>query len=471
MCPCTEADCKNAGADRKVFELEELQEELEDGADVADKCRRCKTKRPLRWLLPEGALGDAYLPADAAMQRLEEHVPPPDDPAHTLTALAGSNFEREYAALRPSLLRVGDRVSVGGESAAVSHVRTGHRYDVRIDSPQQVLLDVNGDDLDFSELDLTTRAVQAIPAYRDELLWALRRVIKGHCEWHGKPEAECNAFLQKLYGQWKLEDSVALAAQRLWTSAKKLGGVDNGNGHGVDVGAGAEFCSMWTEVIRRDQASLARPSAIIARALNRQLVGAPSNDRDGVDGSADFPKAKHSSDPRLKFCTWRGGGFGVAGVPDSASVSSASLRAFFTPGKEYRVNQFLATSFSVDKADHFVRKSHRADAGRELVKWRVALDPRGEEMHSPGDEDYQSCRKFRCKHVQYLAETHVQGEEEYLFSAFSVFTVSAEHPPVWSATPTDPATPHAITVLPALDNKIQPDGQPWPDDLPLAPWC
>ena len=92
-------------------------------------------------------------------------------------------------------------------------------------------------------------------------------------------------------------------------------------------------------------------------------------------------------------------------------------------------------------------------------------------MHSPGDEDYQSCRKFRCKHVQYLAETHVQGEEEYLFSAFSVFTVSAEHPPVWSASPTDPATPHVITVVPALDNKLQPDGQPWPDDLPLAPWC
>ena len=125
------------------------------------------------------------------------------------------------------------------------------------------------------------------------------------------------------------------------------------------------------------------------------------------------------------------------------------------------MNQCLATSFSVGKAESFLRKSHRADAGRELVKWRVALDPRGE-----------TDQKFRCKHVQYMAETHVQGEEEYLFSVFSVFTVSAKHKPEWSPTPTDSAKPHLITIVPALDNKYQPGGlERWPDDLPLAPWC
>jgi len=106
-------------------------------------------------------LDDAYLPADVAMQRLEEYVPPPDDPEHKLTGLAGSNFEREYAALRPSLLRVGDRVSVGGDPVTVSRVlHTGHRYDVRSDRSQRLLLDVNGDDLDFSGAGSTPASVK-----------------------------------------------------------------------------------------------------------------------------------------------------------------------------------------------------------------------------------------------------------------------------------------------------------------------
>jgi hypothetical protein len=383
-------------------------------------------------------------------------VSPPDDAAHTLTALAGSNFDVQYVKLRPSLLRVGDRVRArGGEVATVVRVHEGHRYDVSggnsmlMLSSRAAVLDVSGDDLDFTRLDLTAREVQAVPAYRDELLWALRRVVKGYCEWHDKPEAECNAFLQKLYGEWKLEDSVALAAQRLWTSAKKLGGVDNGNGSGVDVGAGAEFCSMWTEVIRRDQASLARPSAIIARALNRQLVGAASTARAEVAGATDHPE---------QHCTWRGGGFGVPGLPADDPISPEGLRQFFTVGKTYRVKQCLATSFKESTADGFLRKAHDpamgGDPGRQLAKWKVALDPRGA-------DDAQ----FRCKHVQYLSETHVPGEEEFLFAVFSVFTVREVE---WSA---DPAAPHRITIEAALDNKLDPDGQPWPDDLPLAPWC
>ena len=312
------------------------------------------------------------------------------------------------------------------------------------------MLAVSGDDLDFNRLDLTARVVQAAPAYRDELLWALRRVVKGYCEWHRKPEAECDAFLQKLYGEWELEDSVALAAQRLWTSAKKLGGVDNGKGEGVDVGAGAEFCSMWTDVMRRDQASLARPSAMIARALNRQLVGASKKARIEVAGATDHPE---------QHCTWRGGGFGAPGLPADDPISPESLRQFFTVGRTYRVKQFLATSFRESTAKAFLRKAHNPEMGgdpsRQLVMWKVVLDPRGA-------DDPQ----YRCKHVQYLNnETHVKGEEEFLFTVFSVFTVTEVE---WSA---DPTVPHRITVEAALDNKLQSDGQPWPVDLPLAPWC
>jgi hypothetical protein len=123
-------------------------------------------------------------------------------------------------------------------------------------------------------------------------------------------------------------------------------------------------------------------------------------------------------------------------------------------GKQYRVKQCLATSFLEGTANHFLRKAHdpaTGDPNRELVKWKFALDPRGE-----------TDRAFRCKHVQLLQESHVGGEKEYLFSAFSVFTVrEIEHSP----TPTDPTTPHRITLEVALDNAL------FPTDLDLAPWC
>ena len=82
-----------------------------------------------------------------------------------------------------------------------------------------------------------------------------------------------------------------------------------------------------------------------------------------------------------------------------------------------------------------------------LVRWRVLLDA-----------DPQR----RCRHANLVTETHVQGELEYLFAAFSVFSVVAVH---WSDTPQDAATPHEITILAAHDN-AQEDENLW-----LAPWA
>jgi hypothetical protein len=56
--------------------------------------------------------------------------------------------------------------------------------------------------------------------------------------------------------------------------------------------------------------------------------------------------------------------------------------------------------------------------------------------------------------------THVPGEEEYLFAAFSVFTVCEV---VWSADPTT-QNPHRITIEAAIDNLLE------TENLPLAPW-
>ena len=62
-------------------------------------------------------------------------------------------------------------------------------------------------------------------------------------------------------------------------------------------------------------------------------------------------------------------------------------------------------------------------------------------------------------HPHYTMWLQVPGEEEYLFTAYSVFTVMND--PIWGANSTDR---HEIHLQAALDNKLE------PEDLPLAPW-
>ena len=80
------------------------------------------------------------------------------------------------------------------------------------------------------------------------------------------------------------------------------------------------------------------------------------------------------------------------------------------------------------------------------VMWRIELDP----------------HKL-CNHVNLVTATHVPGEFEFLFSAYSAFEVVRVH---WSPTPQDKALPHEITLRAAPDNK----DADFAEDLPLAPW-
>ena len=128
-------------------------------------------------------------------------------------------------------------------------------------------------------------------------------------------------------------------------------------------------------------------------------------------------------------------------------MDNAATRAFFAPGNKYRVSQFLATSFERTVAQRFARSAWMAGPSNARVVWRVELDPaRG------------------CDHVNFVTETHVAGESEFLFAAFSAFEVVQVQ---WSATPQEPATPHEITIRAAADNK-DPE---FSEELPLAPWC
>jgi hypothetical protein len=91
--------------------------------------------------------------------------------------------------------------------------------------------------------------------------------------------------------------------------------------------------------------------------------------------------------------------------------------------------------------------------GHPVVQWCIRLDKRS----NPQGEN---ALNRRCKHVNLLRVTHCPGEEEYLFAAFSVFTVREV---AWSTNPTL-QDPHHITIEAAIDNTFE------PEDLPLAPW-
>jgi hypothetical protein len=105
---------------------------------------------------------------------------------------------------------------------------------------------------------------------------------------------------------------------------------------------------------------------------------------------------------------YRGGGFGF----DNSSNEQA-LKAFFVEntGKQYRVPQFLASSFNWEVAEDFTLKSidgGQVASGGKTVLWKFEIDA------VEGTDHAILMRKV---------DTHFPGEIEFLFSAYSVFTV------------------------------------------------
>ena len=191
-----------------------------------------------------------------------------------------------------------------------------------------------------------------------------------------------------------------------------------------------EFCSLLNAAIRDDQPSLAAPAAALTRGINALCL-------EGRSGAAlPFPPGGD---------TFRGGGF------DDAH------QGFFTVGKQFRVPGFLATSFSQGKAMEFLRTQEAY--GRQGMLWTVHVDPAGEADPSK-----------RCKHVNLVQHSLVPGEQEYLFTAYSIFTVRSV---TWGVG----GAPHRIELDAASDNRAEAEGGAGRWDTPagseglsLAPW-
>mmetsp|Transcript_49258 Transcript_49258/g.87957 ORF Transcript_49258/g.87957 Transcript_49258/m.87957 type:complete len:717 (-) Transcript_49258:809-2959(-) len=257
----------------------------------------------------------------------------------------------------------------------------------------------------------------AVPKDQHGLWGAVHRIFAHHCAQHSISEADRQGFLQRLQSEARkrgrddeLLTPMAAAVQRMWTSALK-----------VSDSHPKELCDILNEALRMDCPQCMAPMAIIARAINQLCV------IHRPPGGFSFPPGG--------VC-WRGGG-----LPNAH-------RPFYVPNKKYRVPSFLATSFREDTAFEFLYRAHHQNKW-PAVKWVIELDPRGEKEF-----------RYRCKHVDLLRRANLEGEEEYLFAPYSVFTVLQVN---WVSPATDD-NPHVVRLQAAIDNLKE------PEDLPLAPW-
>jgi hypothetical protein len=156
----------------------------------------------------------AVAEADAArwqaLARQSDEWAEADDPAHVATSLADSNFKPQY--------------------------------------------------------DYVQRVKPLQPQQKDRVLYTVRRIVEGYCAELYPGDAVATPlqiaagckFLLRLQNEWRLEDEADTAAERVWSSQKTLplvgaGGVDQGGG-----GVQRELCSIFSQALRDDRASVAR---------------------------------------------------------------------------------------------------------------------------------------------------------------------------------------------------------------------
>jgi hypothetical protein len=211
----------------------------------------------------------------------------------------------------------------------------------------------------------------------------------------------------------ELKNDVGAVAEYLWTSAKTHAVVKY-----------MQLCSVLNAVIRDDVAEEVEAAVIFFRGINTRRVRRVN--KGDVDTS--FPRNGE---------TWRGGSF----RKEHAAFFERML------DKKYRVPGFLASSTKRSIAAKFAFEAYEDATIHPCVIWRITFDPRGK--HHP---------EYRVQHMTFVSKTLVEGEEEYLFAPYSVFTLVSAR---WS---TQLRKPHEFTIRAACDNKKE------DENLPLTPW-
>lgn len=185
-----------------------------------------------------------------------------------------------------------------------------------------------------------------------------------------------------------------------------------------DVLRDFEFCHMVNDLICRDER--VESVAKFCRVLNTFCV----------TGVTRGPRARQERWPDSGM-TYRAGGMHM------------DYWEFFKPKVKYRAPRIVPTSFEYDEA--FASRQCTAGSPLEPVKWT---------FHLP--------KSRRCAQANYITRRagNLKEEHEFLFAAYSVFTVKSVH---CSAKPY--AIPHEIHVEVATDNRDE------LDILTSAPWC
>jgi hypothetical protein len=266
------------------------------------------------------------------------------------------------------------------------------------------------------------------PKFADEFLSAVRKVIFNFCDKNQVGSEAAGKFFKQLQKQAfthaeDLTESISASAGLIWTSQLILKLPD---------GRSMEFCALINRILRDLDDDLLPDACVVVRGINAMCVLRRDSSK------LMFPPGGVS---------YRGGGLPLQHVVQLPGQPSP----FFVAGKKYRVPMFLATSFNLHVAQNFSVMA--AQRGEPPVIWTVKVDPRGEAQ-----------LLYRCKHVNQVSKSNVDGESEFLYAPYSVFTIESVTLPPAGAAPT-PHAPIRIVLVAALDNQAE------SKKLPIAPWA
>ena len=231
------------------------------------------------------------------------------------------------------------------------------------------------------------------PKFFHQLMGAVHALLAAHGRECGLPAADVDRYFERVQsnaatagglGEVLKPAQLMHIAVRLWTTAEELGG--------------RELCAILNAAIRRDEPAVITHVAAIAHAINAHCVT-----RRTGGTPVRWPAAN---------VTYRGGAL------------PRTLRDFFVAGTQYRAPMFVATSFDQAVA----------------VAFMTRLEPASDEQSPPHQEptlwtfhfDASLPESRRCVHVNFIdkndgslngVEANEGGEEEFLFTPYSAFTV------------------------------------------------
>ncbi|KAL3928708.1 MAG: hypothetical protein SGPRY_002276 [Prymnesium sp.] len=281
----------------------------------------------------------------------------------------------------------------------------------------------------------------------DELWAAVQAIVAAYTD-----GVSCSAVAQRFVNQLKMtyiapgrqykdETDANRLAVLLWSSTERS--TDN-----------RELCSYLNQCLREDkdpplQHAVVRacpchsllPShhacgaspQVVAEQLNKNLVNSFGHRSSFANHNKGYwpcgPEADLGNSTKANV-TWRG-----------TALPWAHL-SFFSEGREFRTNMFLATSFDRDVAERFMMMQYLDNPQNGRALWEFEFEEKN------------------CCHVNFIGEESVvRDEKEFLLTPYTALTVKK----CYESSNLD-VQPHRIIISVAPDNKQQ------PEDLPLAPW-